>query len=46
MYYFHKDHNAPCLPLKILPNHFFQFLQGITVILREIQDNGYAKFWR
>ena len=24
--------------------HYFQFLLGITVILREIDDNGYAKF--
>ena len=23
----------------------FQFLLGITVVPREIQDNGYAKFW-
>ena len=37
--------NAPCLPLKILHNHCFQFPLGITVIPREIEDNGYAKFW-
>ena len=24
-------------------DHCFQFLLGITVVLREIQDNGYAK---
>ena len=24
-------------------NHCFQFLLSITVVLREIQDNGYAK---
>ena len=23
-----------------------QFLLGITVVPREIEDNGYAKFWR
>ena len=25
--------------------HYFQFLLGITVILGEIDDSGYAKFW-
>ena len=44
IHYFHIDHNAPCLPPKILHNHCFQFLLGITVVPREIQDNGYAKF--
>ena len=29
----------------ILHNHCFQFLPGITVVPREIEDNGYAKFW-
>ena len=23
----------------------FQFLLGITVVPRQIEDNGYAKFW-
>ena len=32
-------------PPKILQNHCFQFLLGITVVPKEIQDNGYAKFW-
>ena len=32
-------------PLKILHNHCFQFLLGITVVPREIEHNGYAKFW-
>ena len=45
IHYFHIDHNALCLPTKILHNYCFQFLLGITVIPREIQDNGYAKFW-
>ena len=36
---------APCLPPKILHSHCFQFLQGITVVPREIEDNGYVKFW-
>ena len=39
------DHNAACLPPRILHNHCFQFLLGITVVPREIQDNGYAKFF-
>ena len=26
-------------------NHCFQFLLGITVVPREIQDNSYAKFF-
>ena len=29
----------------ILHNHCFQLLLGITVVPREIEDNGYAKFW-
>jgi len=45
-YHFHRDYNAPCLPPKILHNHCFQFLLGITVVPREIQDNRYAKFWQ
>ena len=28
-----------------LHNHCFQFLLGITVVPREIEDNGYAKLW-
>ena len=42
--YFHIDHNAPCLPPKILHNYCFQFLQGNTVVPREIEENGYAFF--
>ena len=30
---------------KIVHSHYFQFLLGITVVAREIEDNGYAKFW-
>ena len=44
-HHFHIDHNASCLPSKILHNHCLQFLLGITVVPREIEDNGYAKFW-
>ena len=42
--HFHRDHTASCLPQQILHNNYFQFLQGITVVSREIEDNGYAKF--
>ena len=34
------DYNSPCLRPKILHNHCFQFLLGITVVPREIEDNG------
>ena len=45
IHHFHIDHNAPCLPPRLLHNHCFQFLLGITVVPREIEDIGYAKFW-
>ena len=35
---------SPPPPRKKL-NGCFQFLLGITVIPREIEDSGYAKFW-
>ena len=44
-YYLPFSYNALCLPLKILHNYCFQFLLGITVIPRKIQDNVYAKEW-
>ena len=35
----------PSPPQKnIVHSHYFQFLLGITVIAREIEDTGYAKF--
>ena len=37
IHHFHIDHNASCLPPKILHNHCFQFLLGITVVPRERQ---------
>ena len=43
-HYFHIDHNAPCFPLRSLHNHCLQTLQGIKVVPREIENNGYAKF--
>ena len=39
-------HIVPPPPLpnqKKIHNHCFQFLLGITVVPREIEDNGYAK---
>ena len=39
------DHNAPCLPPKILRSRCFQFLLGIIVAPREIKDKGYKKFF-
>ena len=45
IHHFHIDHNAPCLLPKILHIHCFQFLLGITVVPREIQDDDYAKLW-
>ena len=44
IHHFHIDHNAPCLPPKILHNDCFQSVLGITVVPGEIQDNGYANF--
>ena len=47
--HYHIDHNAPCPPpppqkkKKKLYNYCFQFLLGITVIPREIEDNGCLK---
>ena len=35
----------PCLAPQIFHTHCFQFLLGITVVLREIKNNGYEKFW-
>ena len=34
----------PCLAPQIFHTHCFQFLLGITVVPREIEDNGYEKF--
>ena len=41
IHHFHIDHNAPSIPPKRLHDHCSQFLLGITVVPREIQDNGY-----
>ena len=45
IHHFHVDYNVPCLPHKILHNHCFQFLLGITIVPREIEHNDYTKFW-
>ena len=53
IYHVHIDHNAPFLPPPPPPatptknklhNHCFQFFLDITVVPREIKDNGYVKF--
>ena len=38
-------YDASCLTPEILHNCCFQFLLSITVVPREIEDNGYASFW-
>ena len=38
-------HNTLCLAPKILHKHCFQFLLGMIIIRREIENNAYAKFW-
>ena len=43
IHHFHIDHHASCLPPKVLHNHRFQFLLGITVVPREYKENSYAK---
>ena len=37
--------SVSCLPPKILHNHCFQFLLGITVVPREIEYNDYSRVW-
>ena len=46
IYHFHLYHNAPHLLLNILHSQCFQFFLGITVVPREIEDNGYTNFGR
>ena len=40
-----RVHLAPCFPSKSLHNPSYQFLLGITVVPREIKDNGYVFFF-
>ena len=46
IHHFYIDHNALSIPPppKSLHDYCSQFLLGITVVPREIQDNGYEKF--
>ena len=39
----HIDHNVPCLSRRILHNHCFQYLLGITVVPGQIEKEGYAE---
>ena len=43
--HFHISHSADYLPAQILQKLCFSFLLGITAVLREIENNAYAKFW-
>ena len=43
IHHFHIDHNAPCLHRRVLHNHCFQYLLGITVVPGQIEDEGYAE---
>ena len=45
IHHFHIDHNAPCLRLAKFCITIVFTLLGITVVPREIEDNGYVKFW-
>ena len=42
IHHFYMDHNNSFFSPKILHNHCFQFLLGITVVAKEVEDNGYA----
>ena len=44
IHYFRVDHNHLVYPPEFCITYCFQLLLGITVVPREIQDNGYAKF--
>ena len=39
-----KYHNTLCLSPQILHKHCFQFLLGLTMVLRENKNKAYAKF--
>ena len=45
IHYFRIDHNHLVYPPEFCITYCFQLLLGITVVPREIQDSGYAKFW-
>ena len=42
--FFQKYHNTFCCPPEILHKHCFQFLLGLTITPREIENYAYAKF--
>ena len=43
MYLFPPSLPTPPPKKNIVHNHYFQFLLGITVVAREIEDNSHAK---
>ena len=43
IYYLHKSHNTPVLPLKNLRRHCFRLLLKHFHVPGEIANNGYAK---
>ena len=43
---FQKYYNTLCCPSKILHKHCYQFLLGLTITPRKIENNTAAKFWR
>ena len=43
--HFHISNSTLCLPLKILHYHCFQFLLGLAIAPREIENSAYAQFW-
>ena len=46
IHHFQISHNSPYLPRKkILHNHCFSFVLGITAVLRETENSAYAQFW-
>ena len=43
--YFHIDYIAPRYPPKVCITIGYYWVLGITVVPREIKDNGYVKCW-
>ena len=42
--HFHNVHNALSLLPKVMRSHCFQFLLGLTIVPREIENNAYVQF--
>ena len=38
------NHNASCLVKECLNNYCFQFLLDISVVPRQVEENGYSRF--